>query len=64
MSDSAERKVQQMLYDAGISPLANAAAAGLPIPLAAAVTQILGAGSVREAYVSAAGVPPKQRSRR
>jgi hypothetical protein len=57
-----ERKTMQALYDAGIAPAANLLATSLPLPVAAAVAQAVGAGATREAFTTAtAGPPPAKR---
>jgi hypothetical protein len=61
-----KRKLATAIYDLGIAPTANFAAAriGAPLPIAAAVAQVAGASSLREQFVSAVGAPPPRDNRR
>ncbi len=58
IKDSGKRKLATVAYDIGLKPAANFAAAGLPLPIAAVVAQFMGAGSVKEAFVSGVAAPP------
>jgi hypothetical protein len=60
---SGSRKTMQALYDAGLQPAANFAATALPLPIAAAVAQLVGSGRVREAFTSATAGPPSAHPR-
>jgi hypothetical protein len=49
---SESRKLATAVYDAGLSPGVNFAATALPLPIAAAITQIMGSANVKEKFVS------------
>lgn len=65
-TDSEKRKLVTAAYDIGIEPTVNFAAArlGVPLPIAFAIAQGVGASKTRGAFVSAVGAPPPRDNRR
>jgi hypothetical protein len=62
-TNTAERRVARVAWDAGVEPAINLAATWLPLPIGAAVTQAAGHGGTRGAFMDAVAGPEQRRRR-
>jgi hypothetical protein len=63
-TNSAERRVARAAYDVGIEPSVNLMATFLPLPVGAVITQAMGHGATRAAFMDATAGPEARDNRR